>query len=142
MSTLKLLAVAALAASTLVSTVSLAAAAEPANRPPCVLNEYHVTSVTPYRVDEAIGRSRVPHVRGALVFVQAQPGLTAEWLQLQLQQHLQTMRTADMKDCAFDLKDVRVEVSSAGTGFAVKVIATDAAKSQEVLRRARLLVGA
>src|SRR5688572_3111604 len=102
MSTLKLLAVAALAASTLVPSISFAASSAPPSRPPCIFNEYHVTSVTPYRVDEAIGRSRVARVRGALIFVQAQPGLTAEWLQLKLQRHQQEMRTADMKDCAFD----------------------------------------
>ena len=139
---LRFLAVAALAASTLVPSISFAASSAPATKPPCILSEYHVTSVTPYRVDEAIGRGRVSRVRGAVVFVQAQPGLTGEWLQLKLQRHQQEMRTADMKDCAFDTNAVRVEVTSAGTGFAVKLIAKDSANSQEVLRRARLLVGA
>ena len=50
--------------------------------------------------------------------VQAEPGLTAEWLQLKLARHIAQMRSpAAMPDCAFDVDDVAVRVESGGTGF-------------------------
>lgn len=52
-----------------------------ASTPPsqdCLLREHRITSVTPYRVEERIGKSAMRRLRGAEVFVQAEPGLTAE----------------------------------------------------------------
>ncbi len=46
-----------------------------------------------------------------------------------------------MKDCALSANDVRVEIDSAGAGFSVRLIARDANRAEEVLRRARLLLG-
>lgn len=107
----------------------------------CLLREHRITSVTPYRVEERIGRSAIVRLRGAEVFVQAEPGLTAEWLQLTLARHIAQMRgPAAMPDCAFDVDDVAVRVESGGTGFRVRIIARDTDKAEEVLRRARLLL--
>ena len=118
-------------------------AAPPAAKPaPCILREHRITSVTPYRVEAHQGRVAVRELRGATVSVQAEPGLTAEWLQLTLGRHLAAMQAmGGMKDCAFDIKDVQVEVSSSGAGFSVNLIARDSSQAEEVLRRARLLVG-
>jgi hypothetical protein len=116
------------------------ASAEP-SRPPCIFNEYRVTSVKPYKVDERIGWGTVQRLAGAQLYVVAEPGLTREWLQLKLERHLLQMRQADMRDCAFDLADVRVEVDSAGGGFWVKLIAKDFQVAKEVLRRASFQVG-
>jgi hypothetical protein len=143
----KILAAFVLAGTILAPMASYAAPA--AATPPCILREHHVTAVTPYLVElprGAVevhqGRAAVQQLRGATVFVQAEPGLTAEWLQLTLGRHLAEMQgSADMKDCAFDVKDVQVKVTSAGAGFGVYLIARDAHKAEEVLRRARLLVG-
>lgn len=97
--------------------------------------------VAPYRVEERIGRSSIPRLKGAEVFVQAKPGLTAEWLQLTLARHVAALRgPASMPDCAFDVNGVAVRVDSAGTGFLVKIIARDTVKGEEVLRRARLVL--
>ncbi len=108
---------------------------------PCLLKTHHITSVTPYRVDEHMGKATFSRLRGANVFVLAEPGLTKEWLQLTLARHLTEMRGTTMKDCPLDLGDVTIAVDSAGTGFAVKIIARDTEKAEEVLRRAHLLLG-
>lgn len=128
--------------------VAVAAASVPASSfasapisPNCVLHEHRITSVTPYRVEERIGKSAVQRLRGAEVFVQAEPGLTAEWLQLTLARHVAQMRgSTAMPDCAFDVDDVAVRVESGGTGFRVRIMARDTDKAGEVLRRARLLL--
>lgn len=112
-----------------------------AERPPCVLRAHHITSVAPYSVLEHRGRTPRKRLAGARVHVQAEPGLTAEWLELTLSRHLAEMRgPADMNDCAFDMKDVSVRVESAGTGFAVNVTTRNPSQAGELLRRARLLI--
>jgi hypothetical protein len=109
---------------------------------PCILREHRITAVTPYRVEGHQGRVVVQELRGATVAVQAEPGLTAEWLQLTLGRHLAEMQgVKGMADCAFDVNDVHVKVSSSGAGFSVDLIARDSSKAQEVLRRAQLLLG-
>lgn len=123
------------------SLTPLTAFADTAGRPPCILNNYRVTSVRPYEVEQHHLKFTWKQLEGADVFVQAQPGLTKEWLQLNLARHITQMHGTGMKDCAFDVKDVRVRVESAGTGFAVKLIAPTPGQAKEVLRRARLLVG-
>jgi hypothetical protein len=131
-----LLAAAALSAATLVPTLSQAAP----KGAPCILDEHRIVSVEPYQVDEHYGRFTSPQVRGAQIYVQAAPNLTAEWLQLMLTRHLSEMNgAAAMPNCAFDVKDVRVDVTSAGPGFWVRLIAPDTKSGEEVLRRARLL---
>ncbi len=142
----KILTTLMLAASTLAPVASHAA---PAAAAPCILREHRITAVAPYvvglprgPVEIRQGRPTVRQLRGATVFVQAEPGLTAEWLQLTLNRHLAEMKgPGGMKDCAFDVNDVQVKVTSTGAGFGVYLIAHDPGKAQEVLRRARLLFG-
>src|SRR5258707_1868555 len=106
---------AALAAATAVPTISHAGTA---SRAPCILDEHHVVSVVPYQVEEHFGKHVAQRLRGAQIFIQAEPGLTAEWLQLNLERHITAMQgPAAMLDCAFDLSNVRVDVTSAGSGF-------------------------
>ena len=137
----KVLAALVLTATTLAPIASYAAPAA-AKAAPCILREHRITAVTPYRVEGHQGRVVVHELRGATVSVQAEPGLTAEWLQLTLGRHLAEMQgISGMKDCAFDVNDVQVKVSSSGAGFLVNLIARDPAKAPEVLRRAQLLLG-
>lgn len=135
---LKLVPALALAVASLAPAASFAQVQE---RAPCILREHRVTTVVPYRTGENLGKAAVQRLRGASVFVQAEPGLTAEWLQLELQRHLAGMRSSDMRDCAFDIEGVRVDIDSGGTGFWVRLIAPDTRRGEEVLRRARLLLG-
>ncbi|WP_394827341.1 hypothetical protein [Pendulispora albinea] len=106
---------------------------------PCVFHEHRPVSVSPYRIEERVGRTSFRVLRGAEVYVQAEPGLTAEWLRLKMTRHL-AEKHPSMPDCALDVASVRVEVESAGAGFKVRIIAPDTATGEEVLRRARLLV--
>jgi hypothetical protein len=130
---------AALSVATLVPTLSHASATGPSD---CVLREHRVVSVEPYQIEQQYGRFISPQLRGAQIYVQAEPGLTAQWLQLTLEQHLGQMKggSAAMTDCAVD-GNVRVEVTPAGSGYWVRLIAPDSKSGEEVLRRARLLVG-
>jgi hypothetical protein len=135
----KLLSVTTLALSMVAPAVALAA--EPAAPSHCALEGYQISSVSPYRVVEHLGKGTLWRLRGAEIHVEAQPGLTAEWLQLTLQRHLEAMRGAEMKDCVLDADVARVAVSSAGSGFTVRLIANDTKAAEEVLRRARVLAG-
>jgi hypothetical protein len=135
----KFLAAVVLAGATLAPAASFAA--NPSSGP-CILREHRITAVTPYRVQQHVGRGVTTRLAGAEVFIQAEPGLTPEWLQLKLTRHIAAMQGAgSMANCALDVKDVGIKVDSAGPGFAVKIFAKDPSKAEEVLRRARLLVG-
>jgi hypothetical protein len=126
------------AATTLPSFALAAPSGAPAH---CILKEHRVTKVQALHVTERHGRGSSERLVGAQVFVQAEPGLTAEWLQLSIQRHMAQMGASGMKHCSLDGKDVRVSVESAGAGFAVKITGKDATQAKEILRRARLLVG-
>jgi hypothetical protein len=106
---------------------------------PCILNEFRITSIAPYREQQHVGRATVSKLKGARVSIQAEKGLTAEWLQLTLGRHLAAMQAEPMKDCAFDVKNMKVTVDSAGAGFSVKLTAEDRDGAKEILRRVEML---
>ncbi len=133
----KLIIAATIGIGALVPAVGLAATP---TKPACALAVHRVTAVKPYRLIEHSGRGSTERLAGAEIFVQAEPGLTAEWLRLTLEQHLAAMKSIPMADCPLDMNDVRVQVDSAGPGFAVKIIANSARQAKEVLRRAELLL--
>ncbi|HWA70734.1 MAG TPA: hypothetical protein VG937_00295 [Polyangiaceae bacterium] len=107
----------------------------------CVLVGHRVNSVKRYEVVEWRGRSASYRLAGAQVYVQAEPGLTAQWLQLTIERHLAQMRSRHMGDCVLELNGLQVQVDSAGSGFAVRIVAKDPGQAKEVLRRAELLQG-
>ena len=128
-----------LIASFLLLGTAVAYAGPSRSQAPCVLNDYRVKSVTPYKVGERTGKTVYPRLAGALLFVEAQPGVTAEWLQLDLMRHLGGGRVGwPTRDCALDVKDIRVQVEPAGWGYYVKLIANDPSDAKEVLHRAEL----
>lgn len=136
----------ALSTLTVVSAASYAAPSTPpalarSVKQPCELSQYRITSVSPYRVQQNMGgRIVVQRTTGADLFVEAQPGLTAEWLWLNLSRHVAAMQAQhSMPNCVLDIDKLQVEVTSAGPGFRVRLIAPDAKAGQEVLRRAQLL---
>ena len=120
---------------------SLAFAAPPSAPAYCILSQHRVTNVKALNVTEHYGRGSSERLVGAQVLVQAEPGLTAEWLQLTIQRHMAQMGTMGMENCALDAKDVRVSVESAGASFAVKITGKNGTQAKEILRRAQLLVG-
>ena len=102
----------------------------------CVLSQHKVLSVVPYKTERTTGHAAFHVLSGASVYVQAEPGLTAEFLRLQFMQH-----APDAQSCVLGVTGVSVRVESAGAGFWVNLVASDSAGAQEVLRRAKLLVG-
>jgi hypothetical protein len=95
---------------------------------------YRVTSVTPYRTSDAGGGYYyVAKLRGAQVRIEAQPGLTSEWLQKTLQDELAAGA------CDFGARNVSVEVMSAGPGFLVMLAGPDERAAGEILHHAKQL---
>jgi len=136
----KLTVAAIVAAATVVPVLAFAAPATAPRAAHCVFMEHRVTAVQALRLTERNGRGTSERLAGAQVFVQAEPGLTAEWLQLTVQRHITQMNSAGMANCPLDAKDVRVSVASAGPGFAVNITGKNTAQANEILRRAQLLV--
>jgi hypothetical protein len=106
----------------------------------CSLQRHHVTAIKPYDVQSSVGLGHVSSKKrlGAELLVQAEPGLTAEWLRLELSREIAHMQQVPMKGCP--LEGVRIQVDSAGAGFSVKLIARDPGRASEVLQHARALV--
>ena len=138
MLTKKIAAALVLSMASAMPTFALAAPSDSAH---CILKGHRVTKVQPLNVTERYGRGTSERLVGAQVLIQAEPGLTAEWLQLTIQRHMAQMAGSGMKDCAFDAKEVRVSVVSAGAGFAVNITGKGTAQAKEILRRALLLAG-
>ena len=136
----KFVAAAAVMLALAVPATSLAKAPGPITKSaPCAFHAHRVTKVTPYRSQLFVGRGTV--LRGANLFVPAERGLTAEWLERELLSHLAAMGSKDMRDCPLDVAKVRVNVQSGGAGFWVRLTAPDTTTAREVLRRAELLLG-
>lgn len=129
-----------LAAATALPALAFAETAAASRASHCILAEHRVTAVQPLRVTEHNGRGTSERLAGAQVFVQAEPGLTAQWLQLTVERHIMQMNSAGMANCPLDAKDVRVSVTSAGPGFAVNITGKNADQAKEIWRRAQLLV--
>ena len=106
-----------------------------------VLAEYRILSVTPYNVEQTRIKTTWKEIRGAVVRVEAQPGLTAQWLQLQLGRHVAAVRSGAEPTSGGPLSvpGVQVSVSPAGDGFFVTLAATDKQNGEEILRRAEAL---
>ncbi len=120
------------------SLLPLAARAESIE--PCELLSNSVVSVRAHKAEQHYGKITIDRVDGASVFVQARPGLTAEWLQRSLSAHLTKMKDMSMVDCPLEAKDLRIEVRSGGTGYWVSIIAKDHRQAELVLERAQSLL--
>jgi hypothetical protein len=110
----------------------------------CLLgSKYPVNSVEPYRTNMntgGYGDGYQPVLRGADIKVPAQPGLTAEWLDRQLEGQV----AAGI--CQFGLPAVSVDVLPMGENFVVRVMndnyrigTHDERPGKEILRRANEL---
>ena len=109
---------------------------------PCPLMKYKVTSVSQHEVSKPGVRGGVlRRADGASLYVRAEPGLTAEWLQLQVTKHLAAMRSEKMPNCPFDVDGASVQVKSAGPGFVVTITSKDSDTAKEILRRAESMFG-
>jgi len=95
----------------------------------CVLRNHHVNAVQPYKVQQRVGRVEYSHLGGATAHVAAEPGLTAQWLRVDLGR--------EARACGQDTKDVRLLVEPASTGFNVRFIPRSPGDAKDVLRDVR-----
>ena len=108
---------------------------------PCELMKGSVAAVQPHKTEQQFGKVTVARLDGASLFVRATPGLSAEWLQRSLSDHLTKMRSASsMADCPLDAKGLRVDVRSGGDGYWVTIRAKDQHQAKLVLDRAQSLL--
>jgi hypothetical protein len=102
----------------------------------CELDRYAPAAVRPHyeNTDSPTdGPALAPALRGAEVFVQARPGLTAEWLWHELR-----LRPGDARTCATGVAGADFRVTSAGAGFVVTIRGGDEVSGQQILRLARV----
>jgi hypothetical protein len=86
------------------------------------------------------GRGTVRRVIGAQLFVPAQPGLTAEWIQANIQRHQRETKVHRTYDCPLDLENVSLNVVSGGTGFWIQISSRDSDTAKEILNRAKRVI--
>jgi hypothetical protein len=123
-------------AGTLLAASSRALAAE-SEAADC-FSGYVPSQVAPYEVDQVAGEGSYTALAGARVFIPAERGLTAEWLNAQLLDRM-AQRRSDSK-CPLDLPGVSIAVQSGGPGFWVTLATRNDKTAKEVLRRAEKLV--
>jgi hypothetical protein len=100
---------------------------------------HRVLSVTPHWVEESNGK-RTRHLTGADVRIDAEPGMTAEYLTVELRRDLSVMSAGHWTlDGVFGVTGSSVEVRSTGDGFVFRITAPDTVHAQEIVRRARQL---
>jgi hypothetical protein len=111
---------------------------------------YHredIASVSPLEEPVRAGKATATRKKGARVVFRAVPGLTAEWLQREVNCHIARAASMghsmpEMSYCPLEPKGVVATVSSTGDGFAVDVTSDDDATVAEIWRRAQALQGA
>ncbi len=98
-------------------------------------NSNNITSVAPYKVIETNLKRSSTHLQGAVVTVAAQPGITREWLQRQVDDPAATAQTG----CPMAVEGATGRVTSTGDGFAITVTGRNRDAAKEILRRAQAL---
>ena len=125
------MALAALLPLLLASTTAHANTSKPPHQS-ALFDPYSVGAVQPYVATESTGYDSYQVLRGALVYIRAREGLTAEWLNFSLQKAL-AQHTASGP--AVD--KLKVNVVSAGAGFWVYLSTDDVRSAETVLSWAR-----
>jgi hypothetical protein len=103
---------------------------------PCVLLGHRVLSITPHWVMETNGK-RTRHLTGADVQIEAEPGMTAEYLTVEVRRYLSS--GTGYPACVLGVPGSTVQVVSTGDGFVFHVTAADTKIADEIVRRARSL---
>ena len=105
---------------------------------PCTVVGHRIVSVKP-DVQENQNGKRTSSLLGADIRILAEPGMTAEYLTVEVDRHVAAMHGAGMPNCVFDVPGANIEVRSAGDSFVFRVTSEDDATAREILRRARVL---
>jgi|SRR5271170_7657991 len=98
-------------------------------------NSDNITSIEPFKVVETNLKRSSTRLEGAVVTVAAQPGLTREWLQRQVDEASNTAQAG----CPMGVDGASGRVTSTGDGFAITVSSPDRDSAKEILRRAESL---
>lgn len=99
--------------------------------------QHQATRALPYQVDRVAGEGTYTALVGARVFVQAEQGLTAEWLDRELLARIAQRQASSA--CPLDVQGVAISVQSGGPGFWVNISAQSEETAKEVLRRSQRL---
>ena len=105
-----------------------------------------IASVEPLTEGTTSGKNQSARTTGAIITFRAAPGMTAQWLQRVVDCHLGRNAALghdvpEMPYCPLVPKGVTARVTATDAGFAIAVRSDDSQTSQEILRRARALVG-
>jgi hypothetical protein len=108
---------------------------------PFVSRDY-ITGVEPHRVAQFYDKQRFGRLEGAVVNLRAAPGVTREWLQQLVDDHLQTAYASGPTSYADPLavKGASARVSSTSNGFAITIDGKDRDAAKEILRRSEALL--
>lgn len=101
----------------------------------CLFDKYAPTSAAPLNANQTDGYGMYTYLKGAQLFVPAQPGLTREWLARSVEHAL-----ASDESCQPAVRPVQVSVTSAGSGFWVQLGANDERTAKALLKWAQTLV--
>jgi hypothetical protein len=102
-----------------------------------MLSEYRIASIAPYFEQLTQLKRTWKEQRGAVLRVEPQPGLTAQWLQFRLDRELKAARENPAASASpLAVPGARVTVSTAPDAFIVTIAATDRAGGDQVLQRA------
>ena len=93
---------------------------------------YPVVSVNPYTATHQGGFPMLTQTRGAVLHVQAQPGLTSEWLQRSVEASVAS------GDCGF-ARDTRVSVNPAGDGLDIVLSNPNENAARRIVNQAQQL---
>jgi len=101
----------------------------------CVFDKYAPIASAPLNANQSNGYDTYTYLKGAQLFVPAQPGLTREWL-------ARSVESALIKDesCQPAVRPVQITVTSAGSGFWVQLGANDPRTAQALVKWAKTLV--
>lgn len=106
-----------------------------------------IARVEPYVQKTTTPRPTFERELGAVVTFRAVPGLTAEWLQREVDCHLARNAALghdvpEMPNCPLVPRSVTVRVRSVGDGFAVEIRSDDPDTAHEILTRAQRVAAA
>lgn len=108
---------------------------------PFVSRDY-ITRVEPHRVPEFYDKQRFGRLEGAVVKLRAAPGVTREWLQQLVDDHLQMVDATGSRSYMDPLavKGASAKVTSTSSGFAITIDGKDRDTAKEILRRSQGLL--
>jgi hypothetical protein len=103
-----------------------------------------IASVQPFTEPSGPPKARVQRTAGAIITFRALPGMTAEWLQREVDCHIARNASLghvvpEMPTCPLVPNGAQARVTSTGNGFAVTVRSDDDQAAKDILERAQKL---